>query len=462
MLKHCLSLSWGSTFAELQSESQWVRTTLLQNSIAQLIKTVQTTEQNSEIKKVFISMSVLRKILTTRLGNSVAQITTSGFEHWVHMRQASESTQFDLMPKRKDPLANPELIFSLNERVGAHGEILSPLQTTELDIIIDSLKQKQIERVCLNLLNSHANPAHQNVAKDYLEKNGFTVFSLRREKTSYEELSEWRRNLLDAALASFLERTKADLDDLNKNNEHTQSIEFLFLDTENGLRAYRPNNHSGLLFGRELCLQDDKLPVVYIGPEEWCFIFPENQSYWTSPWGRVRLKNPKHSFFQMQPGIEIELRAQNQTGAGQIYFGTDRGMDPGPALWGRSNKLTIFDFLDWPLEMSTIGSIVGNRRTEKTEKKVQDLFLSLKKNSFDWKDFDYKHAQDQIRDFIASCLEQEIRSHIGTEKFILTGCWAKPLAEALAKRKTKLNFKIQETKETYRLAASEFSARGEK
>lgn len=419
MLKQCLSLSWGPSFAELQTPKLGVRSLATQIHPGQLLKAQIAT--HPDLQKARMSMSVTRRILNTRLGNSVAQIVTKGFEHWVELRQDADPQYFDLSPSRRDPLANSENIFSVQERISSQGEIALPLNLQELASIAETLKKKQITRVCLNFLNSHQNPSHQEQARKFLNENGFRVFSQERTKNKEgDELSAWRRNLLDAGLASFVEKSIQDL------SEACPELSFEFLDTEKGFCSQDSLSNSGLLFGRELALQREK-PFVYFGAEDWGWVLPQKTNSWKSPWGHIQLEHPEHGFFRLQPGQELILNS-----FGQIRWGTDLGLDPGPVMWGRSSKLTLLDFLGWQLQTEP-----ALRRNEKSELKVQDLYSAFKKNSKDWSSLSFDQARQDVFEALIESLLIDLSANLQCDDFIIGGVWAAEILPLIKKRKPK-------------------------
>ena len=437
MPKQRLSLSWGPSFAEFDNGQEWLRFYTAGLPAPQLLKSKisQFPEQTFELK---LSLSVMRRILETRLGHSVAQIVTKGFEHWVLLRQEAEPGCFDLAPKRREPLTNPENIFPIDERISSNGEVLQALDLNELEKICVTLKAKGIERVCINLLFSHRNPLHQKQISHYLRERGFQVFSQTRPDRSEDELSAWRRNLLDASLSSFFEKINSDL------KEAAPTADLLFLDTEKGFVPREDLSTSGLLFGRERSLQREK-PFLYFGSEEWCWILPEDQNLWKSPWGPLELTTPQFGFFSMQPGQELQLTTE-----GRIHWGEDAGLDPGPMLWGRSSKLTLLDLMGWHWETTP-----ALRRTEKTEAKVTEQISALKRNSRDWKGLSSEKMQSEVIHQLLDSLFWDLSFQVGSDDFEVGGVLAPVLFPFLMQRRPNWNWTlikepVQETQEFWR------------
>ena len=424
MPKQRLSLSWGPSFAEFDDGQEWLRIYTAGLPAPQLLKSKISTLTTTDFE-LRVSLSVMRRILETRLGHSVAQIVTKGFEHWVLLRQEAEPGCFDLAPKRREPLTNPENLFPINERISSSGEVLQALDLKELEKICATLKTRGIERVCINLLFSHRNPVHQKQVSHYLRERGFQVFSQTRPEKSEDELSSWRRNLLDASLASFFEKISSDL------KEAAPTADLFFLDTEKGFVPREELSTSALLFGREKSLQRTK-PLLYFGSEDWCWILPEDQPFWKSPWGPIELKTPRFGFFSMQPGQELVL-----TSEGRLRWGENVGLDPGPMLWGRSSKLTLLDLMGWHWETNP-----PLRRTEKTEAKVAEQINALKKNSRDWKGLSAEKMQSEVNHQLLDSLFWDLSFQVPADEFEVGGVLAPVMFPLLKQRQPKWNWTL--------------------
>ena len=59
------------------------------------------------------------------------------------------------------PLVERYLRLEVDERVDAHGEIVKPLDPAEVERVLDRLLAEKIEALAVCLLNSYANPVHE-------------------------------------------------------------------------------------------------------------------------------------------------------------------------------------------------------------------------------------------------------------------------------------------------------------
>src|ERR1700692_1134540 len=70
--------------------------------------------------------------LTQRKGAKAALVTTAGFRDILEIARGNRPDPFDLHYRRDEPLIPRELRFEVKERVGAKGEIVTPLDRAAL------------------------------------------------------------------------------------------------------------------------------------------------------------------------------------------------------------------------------------------------------------------------------------------------------------------------------------------
>ena len=129
--------------------------------------------------------------LLQRHGAKTALITTKGFRDVLEIGRGNRPTPFDLRYKRDDPLVPRALRFEIAERIGGNGEELTPLDVDGLDTLAERFKELGIEAVAISLLNSYANPAHEEQVADRLRRKMPATYvtaggALSREWFEYE------------------------------------------------------------------------------------------------------------------------------------------------------------------------------------------------------------------------------------------------------------------------------------
>lgn len=104
-----------------------------------------------------------------RKGAKTALITTQGFRDTLEIGRGNRPIPFALEYRRDEPLIPRHLRFELQERMGANGEVITPLNLAELDVLIEHLITEDIEAIAVSFLNAYANPAHEIQAVQHLK-----------------------------------------------------------------------------------------------------------------------------------------------------------------------------------------------------------------------------------------------------------------------------------------------------
>ena len=96
--------------------------------------------------------------LLQRRGARAALITTRGFEDVLVIGRQARPELYNLNAVKPPPLVADELRFGISERVVASGEVLEPLNESELPELAEKLKQAGVESVAISLLFSFLHP----------------------------------------------------------------------------------------------------------------------------------------------------------------------------------------------------------------------------------------------------------------------------------------------------------------
>ena len=104
--------------------------------------------------------------LLQRRGARTALITTKGFEDVLAIGRQARPELYNLNAVKPPPLVADNLRLGVTERVVASGEVLQPLDESELQPLIEKLKSNGVESVAVSLLFSFLHPQHeQQIAK---------------------------------------------------------------------------------------------------------------------------------------------------------------------------------------------------------------------------------------------------------------------------------------------------------
>jgi len=295
--------------------------------------------------RLIVASRYIEKVLDSRLGGTVAQIVTAGFETWPILRQPTLSHLFELRPVRQSPLASQDLIFGLSARMDHTGKELKPVVAEELDVILAKFKALGVKRVCVNLLFAQANPTHQQQVADFFKKQGFEVFAAPREKSSNDEMPAWRKNLLNACLSGvfqehFEEIAKAvDVAGGDRNCIY-------FINSYGEPFQKDPDQVASSLFAWShsvvSSLGDNDSAILYLGLESFYLIEKgDAQSLWKSQWGPIETKTESHFRFTIQPTLEVMNHPLDGIRFGDISL----GYEPGPICFGRGLRPMVIDLM---------------------------------------------------------------------------------------------------------------------
>ncbi len=431
-----LGLSIGESFAEIvaatRSEQVQARWYLPQTSLSLGIKNF--LEKNPQVKPSHLHISSRRpeKIMSRRLGASVAQLVTSGFESWSWLRQPITSKRFELNPKRRKPLSASELVFGISERLNVQGELLQKPNQEELEFLSAKLKMMNITKVCLGLLHAPQNQTHENEIASYFESQGLEVYRSSDLAPSPDEVPRWRQTLLNAALASIFTEVREEV--VKAFEEYLKPEQIHFWNGHGELFTDQKNFYLSSVHGRWASMQKylqnfseaKDLQVLHLGLEKFSLLdLKQNQKIWQSPWGPIATASPKFHNLSLQPTAAIEAGFWSAFELSQ----NELGYEPGPMSMGRAQKPSLFDVFvakkRWP-QSSGLESFLKDNGQNRFKETIKALIKSDPSPIMDTDSW-----LDEIEDFATSWLADEISLLARTRRIICTGFWAETLTPLL-------------------------------
>lgn len=114
--------------------------------------------------------TVATNTLLERKGAKTALIVTEGFRDVLQIGRQDRPDLYDWRIRRSDPLVPRHLRYEAQERVLHTGEVLTPLESDDLDSIIASLRSANVDAVAVCLLHSYANAAHEQAIGDAIRR----------------------------------------------------------------------------------------------------------------------------------------------------------------------------------------------------------------------------------------------------------------------------------------------------
>ena len=144
--------------------------------------------------------TVATNALLERKGARTALVTTSGFRDVYEIGRINRPDAYNLFFRKHRPLIERALRFEVDERCGAQGEVVTPLEVATLEPIALQMEREGIEAVAILFLHSYRNPAHELAAKRFFSARLPGVFITASHELS-QEYREFERTSTVAANA---------------------------------------------------------------------------------------------------------------------------------------------------------------------------------------------------------------------------------------------------------------------
>jgi len=134
--------------------------------------------------------TVATNAILERKGARTALITTQGFRDVLFIGRQNRPNLYALQPALPAPLIPRRWCYEVPERLDHTGAVLTPLDLSALDAVIDDMAAEGIEAVAVCFLYSYVNPAHERAARARILARG--ALSAWQVSLSCEVLPEFR------------------------------------------------------------------------------------------------------------------------------------------------------------------------------------------------------------------------------------------------------------------------------
>jgi N-methylhydantoinase A len=105
--------------------------------------------------------TVIINALTERKGVKTGLITTKGFRDVLEIDRANRPDLYNLYFTKQRSFVPRYLRKEVTERVNFKGEVLVPLDESEVERVVDELRRSRVEAIAVCFLHSYANPQHE-------------------------------------------------------------------------------------------------------------------------------------------------------------------------------------------------------------------------------------------------------------------------------------------------------------
>ncbi len=109
----------------------------------------------AQITHVIHGTTLATNALIERRGAKTALITTKGFRDVIEMRTESRFEQYDLNMTLPPPLLARNHRYVVDERIGASGAVLKPLDLAEARAIAETVVSRGYESVAIGLIHAY-------------------------------------------------------------------------------------------------------------------------------------------------------------------------------------------------------------------------------------------------------------------------------------------------------------------
>jgi N-methylhydantoinase A len=147
------------------------------------------------LNRVSHGSTVATNAILERKGAKTALITTQGFRDLLFIGRQNRPVLYALQPQLPPPLIPRRWCYEIPERLDYAGNVLTPLDSDMLEVVLDDIAVQGIESVAVCFLYSYVNPAHEQAVRARILERGL--------------LHHWQIALSSEVLPEFREYVRA-------------------------------------------------------------------------------------------------------------------------------------------------------------------------------------------------------------------------------------------------------------
>jgi N-methylhydantoinase A len=122
----------------------------------------------SEIGSITYGTTIATNALITGQLPPVGLVTTRGFRDVLEIGTQMRPSLYDLVQEKPKPLVPRRHRMEITERIGPKGEIITPLNQSEIGEIVRRVRSAGLRSVAVCFLFSYANPEHERLVREAL------------------------------------------------------------------------------------------------------------------------------------------------------------------------------------------------------------------------------------------------------------------------------------------------------
>ena len=214
--RYRLGVDIGGTFTDFVAYDEsnrtlrvWKNLSTPGNPIEAIVTGLKAFGQLDAIGTIRIGTTVATNALLEGKGACVAYITTRGFRDVPFIGRGNRRHHYDLAWVKPKPFVKRRHAYEIDERIGASGEVLEPLDEAQVVALAGRLQTEgEVGAVAVVLLHSYLSPTHERRVKEIFQERmpGIPV------SISYDVLPKWKEHfrssttICDAFIKPIVER----------------------------------------------------------------------------------------------------------------------------------------------------------------------------------------------------------------------------------------------------------------
>ncbi|MHA1215989.1 MAG: hydantoinase/oxoprolinase family protein [Candidatus Thorarchaeota archaeon] len=157
--------------------------------------------EGHEIDLIVHGTTIATNAMLQRRGARVTLLTTEGLEDVIEIGRQSRDEIYAVHASRPEPLVNRQHRIGVSERIGADGEVITPLTEEEVARVVELVSQQDSNAVAIALLFSFKNSSHEEALLQALEGlNGRYVVASSHVLPEFREFERTSTTVLEAYL----------------------------------------------------------------------------------------------------------------------------------------------------------------------------------------------------------------------------------------------------------------------
>jgi N-methylhydantoinase A len=193
----------------------------------------------ADIQEIIHGTTVATNAILEQKGARTALITTRGFRDVLELRRLRTPELYNPFWVKPKPLVPRRLRAEVDERINARGEIVKPLDPSEALTVLNRILTGDVESVAVCLINSYANPTHEEIIKGLLVKH-FTGLHVSISSEILPEIKEYERTSTTVVNAYIMPVVERYLDSLMSNlRKHGIVASLLIMQSNGGMTTAR-------------------------------------------------------------------------------------------------------------------------------------------------------------------------------------------------------------------------------